>query len=302
LTKAVGKPQPLGSPDGSALPHAQRAVDAWSKLVGLYPGDVGYQQQLAMANLNLAVAARNAEQARPTRAALTAARLVLDDLDRRVPNDPTSRQIRARVAHQEAVQLRLQDDLKAARQAIETALQVTEKLIVEFPTNPRFKLDIGLYQFELAGIHLLAEQLPECERQLGLGWVNTVTAARELAPSGPVDKAVWSNVRLYARRYLDLYAELKRPDQVEVVAKDIAEMGVSTNDEKYEAACLYGRAATVFGRVTNLDEAVKKEWMETFVTLGVSAVRELTDRPDRARRLADEPDLVFVRSHPKYPK
>ena len=35
--------------------HADDAVRNWSKLVNLYPSDVGYRQQLAVANLNLAV-------------------------------------------------------------------------------------------------------------------------------------------------------------------------------------------------------------------------------------------------------
>lgn len=274
--------------------HADDAVKNWSRLVNLYPADVGYRQQLAVANLNLAVSEQGAGRARAAADALAATTLVLDDLERRFPADATTTMLRGRTAHAGAVNLREKDDLESAEKMARTAIAFANQLVTDQPENPRHRNDLAFYQIELATIFMFDHKLVPAETALGEAWINTETAAKTPGIK-PRDSKVWENVRGYSRAYADLLAELGRYDQVPVVAKRIESLGTWPDAARFEVACLFGRAAILATRDQKLDVVEQKKVAVELAEEALDRLGELEKGFDWLNQIRVDPDLLAVR-------
>ncbi len=283
-----------------AARHADNAVLNWSRLVNLYPSDVGYRQQLAVANLNLSVTEQAAGRTKAAANALAATTLVLDDLERRFAVDGTTTQLRGRTAHAQAVNHREEGNLEAAQKAARTAIAHAEMLRNERPNNPRTINDLAYYQIELATILLLEEQLVPAEKMLGEAWINTERSAQSPGMS-PSDSNVWSNVRGYARTYADLLSALHRYDQVPVVAKRIESLTRWPDAMRFETACLFGRSAILATRDPALDATDKNQIAGDLANEALDRLQDLEQGFQWLNQIRFDPDLLAVRSLRDYP-
>jgi eukaryotic-like serine/threonine-protein kinase len=283
----------------AAARHADDAVRNWSQLVNLYPADVSYRQQLATANMNLAVAEQKAGRYRASADALAALKLVLDDFERRFPVDTTSVLLRGRAAHAAAINHREQDDLPAAEQAARDAVAIAERLLKERPKNPRFQNDLAYYQVELATILLLRGEKVPAETILGEAWVHIETAAKSPGVS-PADSNLWNAVRAYARTYADLLSELHRYDQVDVLAKRIETIALYPDAARYEIACLFGRAAILATRDDEIGPDDRKRHSLELAESALDRLAELERGFDWLKAIQSDPDLLAVRGLPDF--
>lgn len=279
--------------------HADDAVQNWSRLVNLYPSDVGYRQQLAVAQLNLAVAEQSAGRLRAASDALASTTLVLDDLERRFAADSTTTMLRGRVAHAQAVNYREKDELEKAESEATIAITLTNRLLREQPENPRHRSDLALYQIELATILLLREKLVPAEQSLGEAWINTELAARAPGVSR-ADTRIWSNIRDYSRTYADLLAELGRYDQMAVVVQRIDALGTWPDAAKYHGACLLGRAAILATRDARLGLDEQKRMAVDFAEKSLDRLESIERGFDWLNSINNDPDLLAVRSLPEF--
>jgi serine/threonine protein kinase len=292
-------PAPVVPTRSEAARHAENAVQNWSRLASLYPADVGYRQSLAGANLTLAAAEQQAGRFRPAANALAAMGAVLDDLDRRFPNDRTTALYRGRAAHAEAVQKREQDDLAGAENAARRAVSFAERLLAQNKANPRYANDLAYYQIELATVLFLREQLVPAETLLGAAWHNVQSAA--VAPGvSATDENTWTTIRGYARLYADLLSDLGRYDQVAVVARRITAVGTRPDRGRFEAACLFGRAAALATRDPTLDEGKRKQVALDLADNGLAALEELESGFAWLEQIKSDPDLLAVRGLQDY--
>jgi eukaryotic-like serine/threonine-protein kinase len=278
----------------AAARHADDAVRNWTQLVNLYPADVGYRQQLATANLNLAVAEQKAGRYRQSAEALAALKIVLDDFERRFPVDTTSVLLRGRAAHTAAINHREQDELPAAERAARDAVAIAEGLLKDRPKNPRYQNDLAYYQVELATILLLCGENVPAETTLGEAWLHIETAAKSPGVS-PSDANLWNAVRAYARTYADLLSELHRYDQVGVVAKRIEAIAIFPDAARFEIACLFGRAAILATRDDEIGLEAQKRYSFELAESALDRIAELERGFEWLNAIKSDPDLLAVR-------
>lgn len=283
----------------AAARHADDAVRNWSQLVNLYPADVGYRQQLATAHLNLAVAEQAAGRFKASTDALGSLTIVLDDFERRFGTNTFTTQLRGRAAHAAAINHREQDDLTAAERHAREAIAFAEKLVTERPNNPRHRNDLGYFRVELATILLLRGEKVPAETELGEAWIQIETAAKAPGVS-PSDANLWTAVRAYTRTYADLLSELHRYDQVDVVAKRIAAIGLWPDAIRYETACLHGRAAILATRDEDIGKDEQKRLSLELAESALDRLAELERGFGWLSAIQADPDLLAVRGLPDF--
>jgi serine/threonine protein kinase len=283
----------------AAARYADEAVRNWSQLVNLYPADVGYRQQLATANLNLAIAEQASGRYRAAANSLAALKLVLDDFERRFPEDATTVLLRGRAAHAAAINHRAEDNLPAAERTAREAVAIADSLVKDRPRNPRYHNDLAYYQVELATILLLRDEKVAAETFLGEAWIHIETAAK-IPGVSPSDSNLWNSVRAYARTYADLLAALHRYDQVAVVAKRIEAIILWPDAVRFETACLFGRAAILATRdmAIGLDE--QKRVSLELAEEALDRLAELKRGFDWLNAIKTDPDLLAVRGLPDF--
>ncbi len=283
----------------AAARHADDAVRNWSQLVNLYPADVGYRQQLATANLNLAAAEQASGRHRASADALAALALVLDDFERRFGANVFTAQLRGRAAHAAAINHREQDDLAAAERAARDAVGFADKLVAERPNAPRYRNDLGYFRVELATILLLRGETVPAETELGEAWIQIETAAKAPGVSTS-DANLWTAVRAYARTYADLLAKLHRYDQIGEVAQRIEAVGLWPDAIRYETACVHGRAAILATKDEKIGQDEQKKIALELAEQSLDRLAELERGFDWRPAIQIDPDLEATRGLPDF--
>jgi hypothetical protein len=224
---------------------------------------------------------------------------VLDELERRTPPDVSTIQMRGRLLHADAVQKRARDDLELAEKAVRGAIVQAELLLQKQAMNPQHRSDLAFYQVELAASLLLQKRLVDVEKVLGVAWQNLTQAARSKveARGTAKDTDTWVNVIAYRRVYADLMADLGRYDQVKVVAQDIRDLGISFDDQRFQVAALYGRAAILASLDANLDEPTRAKRMAELAELSLQELGQLENGSAFWADLQTDPDLESIRLH-----
>ncbi|MFO0935237.1 MAG: hypothetical protein U0798_01840 [Gemmataceae bacterium] len=213
-----------------SMGFARDSVKSWGKLLSLYPGDTLYRRKLAEANYNLAEQAQNSGNARVAISAIDAAKTVVEELNRDLPNNPLTEQLLGLILHNRAAIFRGRGNRLAGEAAAQAVSFVEARLAAN--QNSLFWLVIS------AKCRLEEEMVFRADHQ-----TEKAKAALEAAWQHLAKAVALGNTEMitnYLRVAGESLAERKDDSGADAVAKRLSELPLPKGQSYFDAARFRG--------------------------------------------------------------
>ncbi len=277
--------------DSLALKHARNAVQTWSMLVTLNPGDTKFRKSQAEANINLARQCQFHKLPFEAAASVRLAIKILEELNAKEPNNALTETKLLQALNAETQILRTgtsKSAIEGVLPAADAAVSVADVIVKKYPQDP-----------EVLAYHA------EAYINRAVARIKDKTAARaDLTAAWPSVLAVPANLlKRYTMAMADWMEAAENYDEIDAIAQQVAALDLPNGQSHYHAACLYGRAAMQVRTATFVPAQELEALALKYLGHAVQQVREAIKAGFKdASLLTGDPDLGLANLTPEFQK
>jgi serine/threonine protein kinase/tetratricopeptide (TPR) repeat protein len=275
------------------------AAALWKKLADDFPAQPFYRQESARTFNNLGVVLVGLRRAKEAEAAYRDAAALWKQLADDFPTQPAFRQESARTYDNLSGLLRATRRPEEAESAWCEALAARKKLVADFPNVPD-------YQNELAGnlVNLAMLHRNRFDFDAGLALLKEAKPHHEAALKAKPDDPTYRH--FYRNHLLHLTGcqlGLNNFAQAAAAAEELARFGYDPAYDNYEAARFLSACAIGVGMNSQLDEAKRKELVQSYGDQSLARLQEAVARGFKdAARIKQDPAFQPIREREEFKK